>query len=260
MEKSTQQQTGKKHLPAWLLVTIGILSVCVLFSGIWWSASGVNGSDDLISDEETSPASDESIHSSEQEQAEQADAFPVELEGLKILRAGEYSGIYMEDGSNEAVTRVMMLIVENTSDQDLQLARIDVEYAELTAEFEVTNIPAGEKVVLLEKNRAALPQEPFLSVRSRNVVFFPEKMRLQEDILQITGDNGLLKVTNISGTDIAGDILIYYKNCASDLLYGGITYRVRLSGGLAAGETAQIVSSYYTPDTCRLLMVTCAQT
>lgn len=205
-----------------------------------------------------SGGSTESTQSSEQEETKPLPSFPMELEQLKIVRAGEYSGIYMEDGTNEVVSGVMMLILENTSGQDLQLARIDVEYPGFTAEFEATNIPAGESVVLLEKNRAPMPQEHFLSASSRNVVFFPEKMSLREDILQITGGNGTLKVTNISGEDIAGDILIYYKNSASDLLYGGITYRVRVQGGLAAGETAQIISSYYMPDSCRLLMVTCA--
>lgn len=181
---------------------------------------------------------------------------PMELsDGLRILSVGKYTGMYMEDGTNEIVTDVMMIVLENAAGQDLQLARINLEYPGITMEFEVTNVPAGEKVVILEKNRRPMQTEEILSVQTRNVVFFPEKMKLQEDQFQITGSNGSLKVTNISGADITGDIYIYYKNSASDLLYGGITYRSSVKGGLAAGMSVSIVAGHYSPDMCRIVQV-----
>ena len=45
-------------------------------------------------------------------------------EGLKITDTANYAGIYMEDGSDEVVSNVMMIIVENTSASDLQYAEI----------------------------------------------------------------------------------------------------------------------------------------
>lgn len=176
-------------------------------------------------------------------------------DGLTIHYIGSYAGMYMEDGTNEVVSDVMMVILENTGSKDVQLARICLEFSDMTAEFEVTNLPAGEKTVLLEKNRLPMqPGEP-LSVQVRNLVFFPEKMQLREDRLQIAGSNGSLKVTNISGADIAGDIYIYYKYAASDLLYGGITYRTSVKDGLAAGESVSVIAGHYSPDTCRILQV-----
>ena len=44
-------------------------------------------------------------------------------DGLVIHYISSYAGIYMEDGTNEPVADVMMIILENTSEQDLQLAR-----------------------------------------------------------------------------------------------------------------------------------------
>ena len=176
-------------------------------------------------------------------------------DGLRILSVSKYTGMYMEDGTNEIVSDVMMIVLENGSEKDLQLARISLEYSSMTAEFEVTNLPAGEKAVLLEKNRQPMRLEDPLSAQSRNVLFFPEKMQVREDRLQITGSNGSLKVTNVSGADITGDIYIYYKNSASDLLYGGITYRTSVKGGLAAGESASIIAGHYAPASCRILQV-----
>lgn len=175
--------------------------------------------------------------------------------GLQLLHIGKYTGMYMEDGTNETVTNVMMVILENTGDQDLQLARIYIEYPEFTAEFEATNLPAGEKVVLLEKNRQEITADAYTGIQVKNVVYYSEPMSLQEERIQIEGGKGNLKVTNISEEDITGDIYIYYKHSASDLLYGGITYRVTVRGGLAAGESSSVIAGHYSPDTCRLLLV-----
>lgn len=183
---------------------------------------------------------------------------PVELsDGLVIHHLGGYAGIYMEDGTDEVVSDVMMLVLENTSDKDLQLARIQIEYPDFTAEFEVTNLPAGAKIVALEKNRHPEVQEQYVSVQAKNVVFYAAPMTLQEERIMITGANGTLTVENVSGEDITGDIYIYYKNSATDLFYGGITYRVCVSGGLASGEKNTVIAGHYTVDGSRLLLVEC---
>ena len=196
----------------------------------------------------------------EQESTDPAPTEPPSIElpdGLVIHHISSYAGIYMEDGTDEPVSDVMMIVLENTAEQDLQLARISIEYEGFTAEFEVTNLPAGEKVVALEKSRHGAVNEKYLSIQTKNVLFFPEPMGLEEERIEIKGRNGTLEVTNISGEDIPGDIYIYYKNSATDLLYGGITYRVPVRGGLKAGESTTVIAGHYTPDNSRLLLVDC---
>lgn len=175
---------------------------------------------------------------------------------LSVIHIGKYAGIYMEDGSDEVVSDLMMLVLRNDGTQDLQLARISLHYSDYTAQFEVTNLPAGESVVLLEKNRLPYDSADFLSAEVANVVHFPTPMSMMEDQFEITGGDGYLDVTNISDSDISGEIFIYYKNSATDLLYGGITYRARISNGIRAGETVRVTTNHYYADACRLLMVT----
>lgn len=183
----------------------------------------------------------------------------VELgDGLRIERMDRYAGIYMEDGSNEVVQDVMMLLVRNTSEQDLQLARIRVHYADFTAEFEVTNLPAGAQAVLLERSRRSVVSEPWLSAEAQNVVFFPEPMDLMPDRLELGGATGVVEVTNISGEALTAPVYIYYKNTAQDLFYGGITYRVALEQGLAAGETIRLPAGHYDPEGSTFVMAACA--
>lgn len=186
---------------------------------------------------------------------------PPELElgqGLIVERIGGYSGRYMEDGTNDIVQDVLMLILRSDAQQDLQLARIRVEYPDFTAEFEVTNLPAGARVVLLEKNRCANRAQEHLGITAGNVVFFPEKMDLMPDILELGGKPGVVEAANVSGTDLAGPVYIYYKNSAEDLLYGGITYRVLLEDGIAAGETVRVPAGHYAPGECRFVMAAAA--
>jgi hypothetical protein len=78
---------------------------------------------------------------------------------------------------------------------------------------------------------------------------------IADTVRSIVGEHG--EVTNITDTDITDEIIIYYKNSATDILYGGITYRVRVSGGIPAGETVRVMSRHYHPDRCTIVMVTC---
>lgn len=175
--------------------------------------------------------------------------------GLTITTVGSYTGIYMEDGSDEVVTGVMMILLENGSGQDLQLARIQMEYDSMTAEFEVTNLPAGERVVLLERSRQSPPEERCSDIRVENLVFFSQPMDLMEEKLEIVGGDGYLDVRNISGEALTGDVYIYYKNSASDLLYGGITYRARIEDGLDADGAVRVLTGHFSEGSSRIVHV-----
>lgn len=173
---------------------------------------------------------------------------------LYITDVGDYTGIYMEDGADEFVSDVLMIILKNEGDTDLQLARIKLEYADFTANFEATNLPAGESVVLLEKNRHAYVKENFFSAAAENVAFFREPMSLREDQLKLTGTDGAITVENLTDQPL-GELYIYYKNSASDLYYGGITYRARVNAGLKPGESNTIATKHYHPKSCTILDV-----
>lgn len=180
-------------------------------------------------------------------------------QGLVVRDMYKYTGVYMEDGSDDVVTNVMMIVLENTSESDLQLADITFEYADFTATFRATNVPSGEKVVLLEQSRHSITSEKMTEWKIDNVVFFSQPMDVCSDKLEITGLDGMLNVKNVSGSDIDGDIYIYYKYSASDLLYGGITFRTKVEGGLKADELKQIAAGHYNVKGCTIVMVTCGQ-
>ena len=90
---------------------------------------------------------------------------------------------------------------------------------------------------------------------AKSVVLFEQPLSLHSDQLKIQVLNGAINVTNISGKDITGDFVIYYKNASSDLLYGGITYRITVNGGIKAGEIKQITASHLSTAGSRIMWI-----
>lgn len=259
MGKYSKKNESSSKKVLWIVLAVLLILTVAIPLGIW--GAKLAGQED-VSDppavtqpsvpEETEPEFEFSGNVQQNDPIE-------EISGLQIDHIDAYTGIYMEDGSDEMVSDVMMMILTNTTSDDLQLARIYVHYSDFVAEFEVTNLPSQASVVLLEKNRHPMVEQEHKMINVENVVFFPSAMSLMTDTFQIVGGNGYLDITNISDTATSGNVFIYYKNSASDLLYGGITYRVRIENTIQPGETVRVTTKHYRPENCRLIMVTCAQ-
>lgn len=179
--------------------------------------------------------------------------------GLQVTDMGSYTGMYMEDGTDEIVSGIMMLVVENTGEQDIQYAEITMDFADQQAQFSLTTLPVGAKVVLLEKNRIQWEDsmdDGTVLPMVHNVASFQEPLSTMEDKLKIGIVDGAINVTNISGEDIPGTISVYYKNAASDIYYGGITYRIQIQGGLKADEIRQVMTNHASDTGSQILFVT----
>ena len=193
-------------------------------------------------------------------QVEELDPASIALgRGMWITDIGKYTGVYMEDGSDEIVSGVMMIAVTNAGQDAIQYAEITLPVGDQTAEFSLTTLLPGSTVILLEKNRMEYVPGDYTEATVSSLALFQTPLSLCEDRLQIQILNGAINVTNISGADISGDIVIYYKNCAADVYYGGITYRVRLQGGLKAGEIRQIMASHFSASGSAIMFVTCGE-
>lgn len=189
-------------------------------------------------------------------ETEPMDMHPINLGyGITLERVDDYTGAYMEDGSDEVVSGIMMAFITNSGDQDLQFAKVEVAFPDGVYYFEISDLPAGASVVVLEKNRAAMNDGVPTSAIMKNTVFFQEKMNIHADVFEVSGASGMLNVKNMSDHDISGDIYIHYKNCVDDLFFGGIAYRVRIEGGLKAGEIRQIMTGHYNPQNCVIVAI-----
>lgn len=179
--------------------------------------------------------------------------------GLKITKIGSYTGIYMEDGSDELVSGIMMIKVENTGEDYIQYAEIVLTGDSGTANFTLSTLFPGQSVVVLEKDRQTYTSGVNYTAAAKNVAVFSSVPSLCGNQLELQALDGVLNVTNISGADITGDIMIYYKNSSNGLLYGGITYRIRISGGIKSGEIRQLVADHFSASGSTVMFITCGE-
>lgn len=178
--------------------------------------------------------------------------------GVVITELLSYTGAFMEDRTDEVVTDVLAIRVTNTGEKYIQTMDITLTAGDVQAQFSLSTLFPGQTVIVLEKNRMAYSTAPeFEDARAGAVAFFESHPGMCEDKLEIQCLDGVLNITNISGEDITGDILVYYKNYMSGIYYGGITYRIRIQGGLKAGEIRQGSAAHFNTDNSTVVFVTC---
>lgn len=176
--------------------------------------------------------------------------------GMTVTDIGSYTGAYVEDGSNEVVSGVLMAVVTNNGTQTVQYAQFQLTDGENTAAFSLSTLPPGESVVVLAQKRMAYTAG-MTQATVQNVALFQAEPTLCQDKIKIQALDGALNITNISGEDITGIVVVYYKNSSADMLYGGITYRVVISGGMKAGEIRQLTAAHFSTFGSRIMFVTC---
>ena len=257
--KRNKKTTGKRiALWAFIVIEVVLLAACFL---VWWAfgTSEKPGDDDRT----TNPSAVDTTATTPPDPSappvvEELQDIEAYLDkGLKIINVGAYTGIYMEDGSDEVVSGVLMLVVTNVGDTAIQYAEITLPTEGGDAMFKLSTLPVGESCVLLEQTRMAhTGNEDISKATAANVAIFREPLSLCEEQLKFQALDGILNVINISGEEITGDIVIYHKNAAADLYYGGITYRVRLTGGMKQGEIKQLVADHFSDSGSKIMFVT----
>lgn len=225
-------------------------------------------SDTQTEQSQVETAEDEADQSNAQAQTEQSEAVSSDVTekagafnlgyGMEITAIEKYAGVYYEAGDDRKVDGVLMIEVTNTGDDYIQYAEITLTGDSGTANFSLSTLYPGEAMVVLEKDMKAYSEHiTYTSAEASNVALFSEVPGLCEDKLQIQQLDGAINVINISEEAIDGEIVIYYKNYIDGLLQGGITYRIRISDGLDAGEIRQIMADHFSGTESRIMFVTC---
>ena len=177
--------------------------------------------------------------------------------GLYLTQVGSYTGPFIEDGSDAAVSGILMIRVENRGETAIEYGSITMALSQGEAQFTLSALMPGQTVILLEQNQLPWSStEEYLYPLLSDTAPYTRQLSLQQEILSVQPLNGGLNVKNISTNDILGDIVIYYKNKQDGIFYGGITYRLRIPGGLAAGATSQLISDHFRSHATEILFIT----
>lgn len=173
--------------------------------------------------------------------------------GLSVLCAGRFSGVYYEDGSDEQVKDVLSIVVYNGGDTLVEYGNIDLPVGGQTASFTFTGLPAGSAVLVQEKNRMTWDGQ---RIGAYDCTEYARPAALIFDFgndFELNAADGVINAKNISGSDITTDVHVFYKNYEYGLFMGGITYRATFAGGIKAGRIGQSMTPHYWYDTSAIL-------
>lgn len=173
---------------------------------------------------------------------------------LQIQKLAAYSGVYIEDGSDEEIDGVAAILVKNTGDKDVELAWIDAETSAGSYSFQVTSLPAGASAVVMDRNRTAFSEGEIESLQA--TATDPAPFELSEDQIEVVSSDGDEIVLKNITDRIIPTIRVFYKFYYPDqnAYVGGITYTAAIQN-LGAGETTTIRPSHYSGEAGRIVMI-----
>ena len=185
--------------------------------------------------------SDEKIVTNSKSQPTTVAAEPIDLgSGLKLIGLSEATGNFPEDGSDEFVEKMLSATFINEGEHTIQYASVQVRIGEETFSFAFSTLPAGKRIRVFEADKKSISETAGdVAAEAEYIAYFQEEPSLHEEELEFTVSDGVITVKNISETDIDKEIYVFYKSVSGDTYMGGITYRLRVPAGLAAGEKYQ---------------------
>lgn len=181
---------------------------------------------------------------------------PCRVEGydLVIEKLAPYDGMYVEDGSNQNVADVAMILVRNEGDYPVEYAEIAMEHGDESRIYRISALPAGESMVVQEQTRQSVPEKAPSACKALVVQRAQMGMAAEQVSVTENGD-GTLTVRNLTDKMIP-TVRIFYKYYMKneDVFVGGIAFTVRITR-LGAGSETTIQPSHYTSDSSRIVMV-----
>lgn len=172
--------------------------------------------------------------------------------GMTIKNIGQYTGSFVEDGSDKSVSNVLSIVVTNTSGKDLQYGEIKLKAGSKTATFKLTNIPSGKSVLALETN--GMKYSSGTNYTYAEATYAQTNMPMNSSKVSVSTADSKVTIKNISGKDL-GTVYVYYKNLDKSGAYlGGITYRVKFEN-VKSGDTLTQSTKHFSKSNSKIIMV-----
>ena len=174
---------------------------------------------------------------------------------LEVVGVGQYIGPYLEDGSDEPVANVLALVVKNTDKKALaEIARLSFTLnGSEEAVFQITGLPGGEYVLVLEQGRHAYAPEDEL-VFADKLYGYREENAFPREKVEIYSADGALTVKNLTG-DTLDTVYIRYKSKLVPHCYlGGITYSCKVEE-IPAGQEKTARTGHFSGTGSQVVMI-----
>lgn len=175
---------------------------------------------------------------------------------LSVSNIFPYSGEFVEDGSDREIENICAIRVRNDSGSALQYVSLCFKTDEGDIFFDFTSLPEGGVVTVLAKNAQAYRPDIIVSdVSSEKFIEFAQEPSLHSEMFDLSVQNGVLRIRNISSDKAASNVYVYYKSTDENGLFGGITYRINL-GDIPVGKFKQFFPPHFSENTSKVMYIT----
>lgn len=176
-------------------------------------------------------------------------------DGIYITDISPYSGVFVEDGSEDITENIISVTLINESEKSYQLFDFSLTIGGEDYNFSVKTLLSGSAVTVLEKDKKLMPKstDEIVSLVT-DLIYFENEPSVYSDVFEISGAESIINVKNISAQD-AENVTVYFKGVSDENFFGGITYRVEV-GTVPAGQIVQSVALKYSPEKTKAVFVT----
>ena len=159
-------------------------------------------------------------------------------ENVVIDKIYSATGYFPENGTDEEIENVLAVRITNISKKSIEYSTFSLTVNDDIYKFAAATLPAEKSVYVFNTEMKHAPDEiTYVSGEAEFEISFTEEPSAMTDVFSFMVQNGNVIVKNTSSSDISSDIVVYYKSTVENDYFGGITYRFRITGGLAAGES-----------------------
>lgn len=172
---------------------------------------------------------------------------------LSCDQFGIFSGQFLEDGRDELVENVAVVLVTNRTDRFLDFATLTFDIDGQTATFILSGLPAGRSAWVMEATRMTATNSSVFTYLNC-VDAFRDDVTASTDKVTITSDGNMLTAVNNTSETLEG-VFIYYRTLHTDGNFlGGITYRVDF-GTLEPGTPVETLAGHFNKDTTEIVRI-----
>ena len=137
--------------------------------------------------------------------------YNIEKKNMEILSIGQYSGKFLEDGSDTDKENILAIVVKNTSDKVIDYGEITMKISGKsgTLKFKVTNLKPGASALVMESSGEVEfnTQDRYIYVGSNSNTI--KSTSLKEDEVAITTKGNKITVENLTDKNI-NKVYVYY--------------------------------------------------
>lgn len=172
--------------------------------------------------------------------------YNIEKKNMEILSIGQYSGKFLEDGSDTDKENILAIVVKNTSDKVIDYGEITMKISGKsgTLKFKVTNLKPGASALVMESSGEVEfnTQDRYIYIGSNSNTI--KSTSLKEDEVAITTKGNKITVENLTDKNI-NKVYVYYKTVSPGNCYlGGVTYRLKLQN-VRSGKSVSAESRHF---------------